>query len=182
MTSQETKNKPDAHPTYLGQQWLQPGNRRGTIACRGKRRHPGRNHCGPAGRQGKTCMVNAELREAQIRDFMSGRDAAVVDASCRAKGGVPHETCLSLVARPTSRRGANDRTGHLNTSHLTDRVNTGSPKRAPLRRPVRRRSRHSSRTPGVMPGTATSGGRARVKPAGQPAGNLLCAGEGRRAC
>lgn len=53
-------------------------------------------------------MVNAGLREAQIRDFMSSHDAAVVDASCRAKGGVPHETHLNLVARLTPRRGAND--------------------------------------------------------------------------
>ena len=123
----------------------------------GTRRPPGRNHCRLSGRQGKTCMVNAGLREAQIQELYSGRDAAMVDASCRAKGGLPHSVLLNLVARSTSRREANDRTGHLPTSHLTDRVNMGSPKRAPLRCPVRRRSRHISQTPGVMTGTAIHG-------------------------
>ena len=97
-------------------------------------------------------MVNAGLREAQIGDLMSGRDAAVVDASFRVTGGAPHLARLNLIARPALRRRDNDRTGHLTTSHLIDRVNTGSPKRA-LRRPAWRRSRHISQTPGVMPGT-----------------------------
>lgn len=129
----------------------------GDNSMSGKRRHPGRSHCRLSGRQDKTCMVNAGLREAQIQELYSGHDAAMVDASCRAKGGLPHSVLLNLVARSTSRREANDRTGHLTTSHLTDRVNMGSPKRAPLRCPVRRRSRHISQTPGVMPGTAIQG-------------------------
>src|SRR5690348_4267496 len=107
------------------------GKPAGDNSMSGARPRPNRNHCRSSGGQGKTCMANAGLREAQIAGLYSGHDAAVVDASCRAKDGVPHETRLSLVARPTPRRGVNDRTGHLNTSHLTDRVNTGSPKRAP---------------------------------------------------
>lgn len=156
MTSQETKNS--LMPTRLT--LARNGCNRETGGGQqhvGKRRHPGRNHCGLSGRQGKTCMVNAELREAQIKELYSGHDAAMVDASCRAKGRVPHETYLNLVARSTSRREANNRTGHLTTSFLTDRVNTGSPKRVPLRYPVGRRSRHISQTPRVMPGTAIHG-------------------------
>lgn len=129
----------------------------GDNSMSGKRRHPGRSHCRLSGRQGKTCMVNAGLREAQIQELYASHDAAMVDASCRAKGGLPHSVLLNLVARSTSRREAKDRTGHLTTSHLTDRVNMGSPKRVPLRCPVRRRSRHISQTPGVMPGTAIQG-------------------------
>ena len=156
MTSQETKNSLMPTRLTLARDGCDRETGRGQQHV-GTRRHPGRNHCMLSGRQGKTCMVNAKLRETQIRDFIPGHDAAMVDASCCAKGGAPQKAHLNLVAQPTSRRGANDRTGHLTTSHLIDRVNTGSPKRAPLRCPVGRRSCHISQTPGVMPGTAIHG-------------------------
>jgi hypothetical protein len=81
----------------------------------------------------------------------------MVDASFRATGEVRRTSRLILTARPTLRRRDNSRTGHLNTSHLIDRVNTGSPKRVPLRYPVRRQSRHISQMLGVMPGTVIHG-------------------------
>lgn len=61
---------------------------------------------------------------------------------------------LTLTTRLALRRRDNGRKGHLNTSFLIDRVNTGSSKRVSLRHSVWRQSRHISQTPGVMSGIA----------------------------
>lgn len=120
----------------------------------GSKASPGRYHRRLSGSQDKTCMVNAALRETQIGVLALEIDAPMVNASFRVKGEVRRTLGLILTTRPTLRRRANDRTSHLNTSHLYDCVNTGSPKRIPFWYSVWRQSHHISQTPEVMLGTA----------------------------
>lgn len=126
-----------------------------------------RNRCRSAKGQGKTCMVNAKLRESQTWYLRRGRDAQRLMRQRRERRSIRNtgvdgsrgsmKLGFDPVARTTPHRGAKGRTGHLFTSDLCNSVNTGSPKRAGFIRPARRRSRHISQMPGVMPGTATHG-------------------------
>lgn len=150
------------HLAYLGRQRLQPRKGQGTIACQEKA-PPDQNRRRPAGGQGKACMVNATLREAQIRSLFCGHDASTVVASCcgyrdtaqnpgKEDGNTGWPSSSGPTVQPASRE--NDRKGHLTTPNLIGCVNTGSPKRACLTRPARRRSRHTSQMLGVTPETA----------------------------
>jgi hypothetical protein len=116
-------------------------------------------------RQGKTCMVNARLREPQTSGLEEGGRATTVaalsDANATKLGSVATTSTESIgtmppAVSPNPHQGNTGRTGHLTTSHLMKCVNTGSPKRAVLNRPAWRRSRHISQTPRVMPWTAAT--------------------------
>lgn len=127
-----------------------------------------RNRCRSAKGQGKTCMVNATLRESQTRNLISVEahqrltrlrrvECENQSSSCsRERCGRPLQA-FDPVTRATLHRRAKGRTGHLSTSNLRNDVNAGSPKRAGFTSPARRRSHHISQMPGVMPGTAAHG-------------------------
>ncbi len=137
--------------------------RRGTRAWREKAgRWKSRTE---ADGQGKARTVIAGLREPQTR-CVTIIMTKTATASCRMRTGdrpPPATTtgaedgvrALSHAGHPASL--GQGRTGHLYAPHLSDCVNTGSPKRAGFTSPAWRRSRHSSRTLGVMPETASHG-------------------------
>lgn len=115
--------------------------------------------------QGKTCMVNAILREPQTSGLDEGERASTVtalsDAKAKKLGSLAMSSSDSIgtlhpAASPIPRRGNTGRTGHLPTLLLMKRVNTGSPKRAAFNRPAWRRSSHISQMPRVMPWTAAA--------------------------
>lgn len=153
------------HQTNLGQQWLQLRKEQGKIACLEKARSA-KTVCSAEG-QGKACMAKAILPESQF--------AAVYDRDSVAERLTRHpgwkedrklrSSPLRLLARAIREsahpahppyRGVSERTGRLNTSHLSIRVITGCPAAGTgaIRRPVWARSRHSTQIPEVTFGTA----------------------------
>jgi hypothetical protein len=110
-------------------------------------------------------MVKAKLPELQI----SGPEArqqhtdglrAVRRRACATNDGARQGRGEIRESLPTQPRRPilledKDRTEHLTASHLLDRVNTGSPKRAALNGPAWRRSRHNSQMPGTAAATRT---------------------------
>lgn len=143
------------YQTYLGQQWLRPRKGRGNIACLEKALSA-KTVRGATG-QGKTCTVKAILPEPQ---FAAAYDRCNVAERLTRHPGWREDRALrsssSVHPAHPPYRGASERTGHLNTSHLSSRVTTGCPTAGvgAIRRPVWARSRHSTQTPGVTSGTA----------------------------
>jgi hypothetical protein len=153
------------HQTHLGQQWLQLRKEQGKVACLEKAQSA-ETVVGAEG-QGKTCMVKAVMPEPQFAAAYNRCNVA--ERLTRHPGWREDRALRSSPSQWLARadwepahpahppyRGVSERTGHLNTSHLSSRVIAGCPIAGvgAIRRPVWVRSRHSTQMPGVTSGTA----------------------------
>jgi hypothetical protein len=144
--------------------WLKLRKGNGTIACREKAQRA-ETIVGWAGHR-KMRMAKAKLPEPQSPGSYPRRrrsDGCNV-APCRSRIAMRSDTKEAMQSSASSpvrtaclpSAGSKGRTRRLTASHLFNRVNTGSPKRA-RQRPTWRQSRHSSQRPGVISRAAIPG-------------------------